>query len=277
MTGFTILNCTGRFDRGVLIYESDNVIISGNIIKNNHFEGIKSWSSNTTIFRNTFINNIIGIGVSGPRGIIKENFITKHIFGIYTKSSFNVIENNSITSPKYEFPINTWGIQMSQDSSNNIVKGNTITDHLWGIQIGDSYNNVISENKITNHYFSIFMRNCSNLKINRNIITNSFFYAIHLNEKSKNNAIVRNTIANNSEYGIYLQYSFYNKFKENNIMKSNISVYFENSLLNRWMRNYWEKPRLLPYPIFGNMELGKITIPWFNIDWNPAKEPYDIS
>ena len=276
VTGFTILNCTGLFDRGIFIYESDNVVISGNIIKNNHFEGVKiRSSSNATIIGNTFINNIISIGVSGPRCTVRDNIITKHIFGIYTHSSFNVIENNSITSPKYEFPINTWGIQMSQDSSNNIVKGNTITDHLWGIQIGDSYNNVISENKITNTYFSIYLLNCSDLEINRNIITNNFFNGLYL-ERSNNNAIVRNTIANSSEYGIYLEFSFYNTIKENNFIENNISAYFENSLLNRWMRNYWERSRLLPYPIFGKLELGKITIPWFNIDWNLAKKPYDI-
>jgi parallel beta-helix repeat protein len=276
VTGFTILNCTGLFDRGIFIYESDNVVISGNIIKNNHFEGINSCSSNTTIFRNIFINNVIGIGVSGPRGIIKENFIITHSFGIYMFSSFNVIENNTIIS-KGEFPTYTpGGIWMKQNSSNNIVKENTITDHFYGITIFDSFNNIISENTITNTYFSISLYNSSNQEINRNIIINNFFYGVRLKHKSNNNVIVRNTIANNNEYGIYLQYSFCNKFKENNIMKSNISVYFENSLLNRWMRNYWEKPRLLPYPIFGKLELGKITIPWFNIDWFPAKEPYDL-
>ncbi|MFX0185315.1 MAG: nitrous oxide reductase family maturation protein NosD [Candidatus Hodarchaeota archaeon] len=277
VTGFTILNCTGRFDRGIFIYESDNVVISGNIIKNNHLEGIIiRLSSNAIIYENTFINNIISIGLNGPQCTIRDNIITKHIFGIYMHNSFNVIENNTIFSPKKEFPTNTWGISMSHNSSNNIVKENTITDHLWGIQITNSYNNIISENTITNSYFSISLDNSSNQEINRNIITNNFFNGLSLKEKSNNNAIVRNTISNSSEYGIYLEFSFYNTIKENNFIENDISAYFENSLLNRWIRNYWDRPRLLPYPIFGNMELGKITIPWFNIDWRPAKEPYDI-
>ena len=43
-----------------------------------------------------------------------------------------------------------------------------------------------------------------------------------------------------------------------------------------WSENYWGRPRILPKPIFGIMVIGSVPIPWFNFDWNPAQEPYDI-
>ena len=161
-------------------------------------------------------------------------------------------------------------------SCRSIIKGNIIINHLWGIACTNLFNHIISGNIITDNYLGISLRNSSNNEIKGNNITNSYWYGLRLKDKSNNNMVVRNTIANNSEYGIYIQYSFHNKFKENNIMKSNRSAYFENSLLNRWIRNYWERPRLLPYPIFGKMKLGNITFPWMNFDWRPALRPYDI-
>jgi parallel beta-helix repeat protein len=39
---------------------------------------------------------------------------------------------------------------------------------------------------------------------------------------------------------------------------------------NVWNENYWDRPRSLPYLIFGVFKLQ------FCVDWHPAKEPYDI-
>jgi hypothetical protein len=43
-----------------------------------------------------------------------------------------------------------------------------------------------------------------------------------------------------------------------------------------WNHNYWNRPRILPKIIFGKIELKFTSIPLINIDWRPAKEPYDI-
>ena len=58
------------------------------------------------------------------------------------------------------------------------------------------------------------------------------------------------------------------------------------SLINYWNGNYWGSPRTLPKIIYG---IGRIFLfsyggeepaylyhPTFDIDWHPAKEPYDI-
>lgn len=50
---------------------------------------------------------------------------------------------------------------------------------------------------------------------------------------------------------------------------------------NKWSRNYWDRPRLLPKPIIGTRRIVInedlfLDIPWVNFDWHPAQEPYDI-
>jgi len=45
---------------------------------------------------------------------------------------------------------------------------------------------------------------------------------------------------------------------------------------NIWNENYWNRPRLLPYPIFGIGEFLFFSFRWVVFDWHPAQEPYDI-
>ena len=278
VTGFTILDCGVFMEKGIIIYKAANVIVSGNIIKNNNLEGVDNFlSSNTTIFGNTFIDNPVGIGLGGSGATVRGNTITNHTFGIALQSSSNVIEENTIfLSKKPELFNNTWGIALKL-SSNNTIKGNRIINHLWGIQIiQDSNNNIISGNTLINSFVGIYLHESSYNEINGNSITTNYHIGLWLKNPSDNNNIVRNTITNSSEYGIYLEYSFSNKIKENNFIENNRSAYFENSLFNRWIRNYWERQRLLPYPIFGKMKLRNITFPWMNFDWRPALKPHDL-
>jgi parallel beta-helix repeat protein len=286
VSGLRIYNCSELLEKGILIpssAETSNIVIKGNIIENNWIGIGETRSSNNSILNNIIINTTFGILTALASTTIKGNTILNHTFGIAMQDTSNIVEDNYIYTPQTSWTPdeqkNTWGVQdriIYYPSCMSIIKGNTIINHLWGISCGNTLNHIISGNTLIDNYLSISLSNSSNNEIIGNNITNNYWWGLRIVDKSNNNRIIRNTIANNSEYGIYLEDSFYNKFKENNIMKSNISVYFENSLLNRWMRNYWERPRLLPYLIFGDMRLGKITIPWFNIDWNPASEPYDI-
>ncbi|MEM0467507.1 MAG: hypothetical protein QXX20_07975 [Candidatus Thermoplasmatota archaeon] len=51
-----------------------------------------------------------------------------------------------------------------------------------------------------------------------------------------------------------------------------INAFFFLSALNTWSRNYWNRPRILPKPIFGLMML----LPWLNFDLRPLLRPYQI-
>ena len=74
--------------------------------------------------------------------------------------------------------------------------------------------------------------------------------------------------------GIVLQdKSCYNKIIRNNIQKNTIPAVFLKCKTNNWNGNYWNRPRILPKPIFG---LGLLGFPRVNFDKHPALKPYEI-
>jgi hypothetical protein len=59
-------------------------------------------------------------------------------------------------------------------------------------------------------------------------------------------------------------------------------IYVPLSSHVKFLQNYWWKPRLFPKLILGiiykpGIDHPEFELPWFFIDWHPAKEPYDIS
>ena len=44
----------------------------------------------------------------------------------------------------------------------------------------------------------------------------------------------------------------------------------------RRISNDKDHPRLLPYTIAGTIIIYRWSLKWFNFDWKPAQEPYDI-
>lgn len=76
----------------------------------------------------------------------------------------------------------------------------------------------------------------------------------------------RNTFSNNTlGVSCHLTYMTYNNyFVHNNFEGNRIDAYQELSR-NRWLHNYWDKPRSLPKPIFG-------LLPFVQFDLLPAQE-----
>jgi len=113
-----------------------------------------------------------------------------------------------------------------------------------------------------------------------NIISNNGD-GIYLNGCSGNN-IKYNIISNNGD-GIILSHNGYIVIIKNNFQDNKRDAFFYNSYLNLWWRNYWNKSRILPKLIHGEIILSsggwglpRIWIPWFNIDWRPALTLNDI-
>jgi parallel beta-helix repeat protein len=92
---------------------------------------------------------------------------------------------------------------------------------------------------------------------------------------SSNNTISGNTIAGNNRYGIFLEVSSDNIITFNNFLQNKRNAFFIdcNNVLDG---NYWNRPRLLPYPIFGTISFDEYEIPWISIDWHPRLLPYKI-
>ena len=157
-------------------------------------------------------------------------------------SKYNIIEKNYI----HNHP--GCGIAFKTYSDNNIICNNQFINNLeWGIMLGfgPTKNNIIEYNTIM-----------GTLGGSQNWFDGS---------------------------GLVLSIAFNNKIRFNNFIGNKNDVYLENSLFNTWNGNYWENyigegVKLIkghfakPY-----IYHPEFKIPWFAIDWNPAKEPYDIT
>ena len=161
-------------------------------------------------------------------------------------------------------------------SDSAVVIGNTVRP--WdptggiGIIIEDSPNAMLNENAVYNARVGIVIEDsdfvlCENNNISKNI------YGIFLTRAHKC-TIKGNDISNNSK-GIHLEYSYRNTVQKNNFLDNEQDAFFMTSFINQWSQNYWNKPRLLPKLIRGNIQLF-IEFKWFNFDLRPALKPYDI-
>jgi parallel beta-helix repeat protein len=111
--------------------------------------------------------------------------------------------------------------------------------------------------------------------IQKNRISNNF-EGICIDAGSKRNKIRFNNISNNEKCGIILEYdSNFNIIFRNNFINNNPGsifgqVCFKFCFYNIFRKNYWNRPRILPMPIFWI----KNGLPrWVNSDFRPALIP----
>lgn len=157
--------------------------------------------------------------------------------------------------------------------SNNIFLNNTHGIHFY---MGTNHNVIIMNNIITNNLNGIYtVAGCTNNTISKNIITNNN-RGILISQYSRYNNIFYNSFISNKECGIIIEWgSLFNTVSKNTFLTNGKHASFRVlSSRNTWEENYWDKPRVLPFPIIGS--LGLFIQNWVNFDWHPAKEPYDI-
>lgn len=135
--------------------------------------------------------------------------------GIYfNESSNNVVSGNTVTGNRLH------GIWFYANSNHNIVAGNTIANSSDGIGLGlydYSNHNNISRNTVVNNGYGIVFHHASNNSISENNVTANNGHGFWIDSASNNNTVSRNTIADNG-YGIVFYYfSDYNSVKGNNV------------------------------------------------------------
>jgi parallel beta-helix repeat protein len=161
------------------------------------------------------------------------------------------------------------------ESSYNIITNNTIRypSGLYGIMIGQ-HHNTVSDNVIDNCPRGISFWGASYNTIRRNRISNCSEFGIDV--MNNWNAFEYNTIENNA-YGLHINLASWSRIQHNNFINNAIQAGFDQGLGftsgNRFIQNYWNRPRLLPYPVVGTVFL---VMPWVLFDWRPAMKPYDI-
>jgi parallel beta-helix repeat protein len=285
-------------DVGLTLRDSSFNTITGNNISNN-INSMYVDMSNNVVLGNSISNNLRGIYLldSSYSNIVSDNNISSNDeYGIRPGGSYNIISKNTISH-------NDDGIffdDVKSSSNNYTITGNTISNNNGdGIELTNVSFYTITGNNISNNDNGIILCGSRSTTISGNTITSNINNGIVLyafmwkyagetdwhHFPFKNNQIIGNLISDNGENGIILWADFKYCFKsrnniilENNMINNKQDAFIMNAFLNRWYRNYWNDGRLLPKLIFGviQRDYDTIGIPWFNIDWLPAKGPYDI-
>jgi parallel beta-helix repeat protein len=123
------------------------------------------------------------------------------------------------------------------------------------------------------------------ITVKNNIIRDNYEWGVVLwGFESYQNIVTGNTIAENGHEtpetisfgGIYLSVSASNRIMNNNFYNNTDSnAFFFKSIFNLWLLNYWDRPRLLPYPILGFQAIIP-PIFWFQFDLRPRLQPYEL-
>jgi parallel beta-helix repeat protein len=264
---------------------------SGNVDYNDAGIHYKNWgevpySNNNKIIGNIMVNNYDGIfGIQSENNSISDNIIidNRHC-GIFFQAGceLNIIQNNAIKG-------NDYGVSI-QDTNYVQVIRNTIENNK---EIGVYLFGGADLNDVTFNY----------------IFNNSYGIVLSAGPYGAGwNKILSNTIANNTNFGLYLEDAYWCKIHKNNFINNNVHASFFYTLpikilspffghflqMNKFYRNYWDD-KVLPTPkvIQGEMYcfeflsllylMGIIHTPiepkiitWRNFDWFPTLKPYEI-
>jgi len=237
-----ILNNTlSNNHHGLYILNSHNINISNNNILNYYSFGINSYSSND----NTYFKNNIHI----------ENEVIKNIVFPYKTmtaidTAFHKLNLEELRSYYNSFSYDIINDIAQSDIHPYLFYKDISSNSSKGISIISCINNIILENKIQKNQEGIFFEDSSSCLIKQN------------NFKK-------------NDRGIYFDSSSQNKIIQNNFIKNKNHAFFIDSK-NIWIGNYWNRPRFLPKFVIGRILFYSLSIPWFDIDWNPVKNPYNI-
>lgn len=249
-------------------------IIYGNTLIGNWLWGIDLWNSAyNEIVENTISNNWdLGILIGGysSNNNISDNIINNNDRGFFILGVDNIyISNNTISYNKGE------GLYLS-DVENSIVSGNDIVNNGGeGLLLKYSINNLIYSNNFADNDIGISLIYSPENNITFNTISNSRF-GIWLTLSSDSTIIFRNTLLENI-LGLYLSDSSQNEITFNTFGGNKQDVFFVNCDKKPSLDyNYWDRPRLLPKPIFGIKNILGLWILKITFDWHPAQEPYKL-
>jgi len=199
---------------------------------------------------------------TSSNSIISDNIIIDNgLYGIWVlenESSYTTISNNIISGNGEEGRggLNIWLYQ----SSHNTISGNIIEKGKgYGLAIcyWSTHTTVTGNIIVDNRLEGIKSRYCYDNKIYKNTIKNNSYFGIRILNASANNIIEHNNFIDNEPKNVFFTVTDF-------------------SQSNQWNGNYWSRPRIFPKLVLGCIKNDFIYIPWVNIDWHPVKQPYYI-
>jgi nitrous oxidase accessory protein len=244
----------------VIRLHSDNIQIDNSTIFHNGKQ----------IDENTIYNG--GIAIDGYNGLCSNLIITNCSIYDNIGDGINLfLGANNISIIQSVINNNSWyGISISRESTNITLHHNTIFENGWaGIFIIDYMKLMIPAGSVHN-----ILINNNTIMSNGNGEQPFADGGIIINSCINGVCIIDNEIMSNNKYGVYLLYSLCNKIINNNFINNTCNAMFlAKSFLNKWIDNYWDDwSGFGPKIIHGKFGL----LPWYNFDWHPAQEPYDI-
>ncbi len=284
VSGFTIWNCKMSYNTWdfspVMSNGQDNITISDNIISIGSEDGYHDWTA--AIFLNGTYCSVLGNYIFEEHEKHKTTGIV-----LYTGSSNNLISGNTIAG-NY-----TMGIYTKRECFNNIISENYIHHDKSGIYMYGTDNEVINNRIVNCSSIGIYIVDGVRNTVSGNIISHNIgglWDGGIVILGSNRNTISGNEISYNHPTGIYVCVSYYNVISENNFIdnkgegyQEDGNAYFDYAGLhffgNIWKGNYWSDSLsggTLPKIIPGELQIFLVDRLWFNFDWNPAQEPYDI-
>jgi len=265
---------------GITIRKSNNVHVTNSDISSNK-NGIElSGSSNISISKNKLISNYYyGITISSSNYVdIFDNDLCYNINGIciYYYSENILIKDNNISYNRGQ------GLEI-RTTDTKILNNNISHNDEDGISLMGGGHIISNNTFFSNKDFGV---DCDFYESN-NLISNNIFCknngGIFVNGEKN---IIRNNHFEKNELGIYLSSSDNGKITNNNFVNNTRHAKFhiygrERVKTNIWKGNFWQRQRILPYIIFGKLEIRIQwgywkTFHWLQIDWRPAKVPNDI-
>jgi len=196
--------------RGIFVYKSSNITVTGNTVYGNSEYGINiDESSNNLVSGNNAYNNVRG-------------------FNIYNSTDNEITSNSAYDNTEYGINVNT--------GPNNLISGNSAYNNDRGLCLEDSDGNDMLNNRAYGNDEDGILIHYSD---NNNIIGNSVYQnhdGIYL-DHSNNNNISENTINDNTNIGIWLYYSNYNTITGNTFTGNGLCINEEGCEGNQFGNN----------------------------------------
>lgn len=211
----TIIN--GHSFLSTITIRTNNITISGFTITNNNFKYSRNKNDSLQFPDSPPFNISAGIEVDWSNNItISSNIITNNNYGIWLRGCINnKIIDNIITKNK------EYGVVDDYGDYNNVIN-NIINNNRGGIKLSSSKRGKIINNDLYNNdFFAIKLEG------------NQYSYT----EESNNNSISKNHIINNENFGLILDWSYYNIISENTIINNLLGIFLENKSNNNFLYN----------------------------------------
>ena len=187
-----IVSTTEAYDHAIFVWYSLAPVITQNTVTTTYSHAIFVASSGNNMITENIVDAAYGITASSNdntmNSVVENNIVNVHRdHGIYVVGPDCIVRNNIVTGYSiYAFVITR--------ASNTLVEGNEISGGSQGIRVYDSSNNILKGNMITDCKLGIVLVYSAD---SNTITENTFFttsYAIYAHYRADNNLIYHNNI-----------------------------------------------------------------------------------